>query len=140
MIKKDFKLDPNDADKIATNKTFSLVCFIYAGVPFKNGKLVDLNSQPNSKELWHNWREVKRVLTESRINADGSVTRMTMGECDAIIKGKKKLPAKLQKKMVPYGAKRPTTKRPPTKEDRKAVLKGMSKKELTDLLKELGNE
>ena len=131
-MKKEFKLDPMDADKIATNKTFSLVCFIYAGVPFKNGKLVDLNSQPNSSELWHNWREVKRVLTESRINADGSVTRMTMGECDAIIKGKKK--------MVPYGAKRPSTKRPPTKEDRKAVLKGMSKKELTELLKELGNE
>ena len=140
MNKKPFILDPMDADKTATNSTFSLVCFIYAGVPFKNGKMVDINAQSNKDELWHNWREVKRVLTESRLNADGSITRMTMGECDGIIKGKKKMPAKLQKKMVPYGAKRPSTKRPPTKEDRKAVLKGMSKKELTELLKELGNE
>ena len=84
--------------------------------------MVDIQTQPNAKELWHNWREVKRVLTQSR-SKDGVINRMTKGECDAIIKGKKKLPAKLRKLMVPYGSKRPSVKRPQTKEDAQLSLK-----------------
>ena len=136
---KEYVLDPKDSEKQANIKTFNKVCLIFAGVPFENGVMVDVNTQPNKDELWHNYWEVRRVFTQSRTK-NGVIQKLTMGEADKIIKERKKLPAKLQKLIVPFGTKRPSTKRLPSKKEVTASLRSMSKKEVMELLKALGDE